>query len=124
LNNQFVLQEEQCLECKNHLSDLQYELEKSRSKETKLERSLADAIGKLEDDRLKFHAHDIKHDPDAKPTNANNNTVMIPENKVVSHLLTFDRTVTFVCSLPLNRLVCGFASRNRRIQRTGGESFQ
>ena len=57
-------------------------MEKSRSKETKLERSLADAIAKLERDHLKLQANDIKQDPDAKPTNANANTVMIAENKV------------------------------------------
>ncbi|CAF4684675.1 unnamed protein product [Rotaria sp. Silwood1] len=81
LNNQLVLQEEQLLERKSHLSDLEYELEKSRSKETKLERSLADAITKLERDRLKFQVNDIKHDPDSNSNNSNNNTVIITENR-------------------------------------------
>ncbi|CAF0937076.1 unnamed protein product [Rotaria sordida] len=81
LNNQLVLQEEQLLEKKSHLSDLEYELEKSRSKETKLERALADAITKLEHDRLKFQANDIKHDPDSNSNNSNNNTIIIAENK-------------------------------------------
>jgi hypothetical protein len=88
LNNQTVLQEEQLLESKSHLADLEYELEKSRSKETKLERSLADAIAKLERDRLKFQADDTKQDPDSGDNNANNHTVVIAENKVrlVRHL--------------------------------------
>ncbi|CAF3976562.1 unnamed protein product, partial [Rotaria sp. Silwood2] len=81
LNNQLVLQEEQLLERKSHLSDIEYELEKSRSKETKLERSLADVITKLERDRLKFQANDIKNDPDSNSNNSNNNTVIIAENK-------------------------------------------
>ncbi|CAF3476651.1 unnamed protein product [Rotaria socialis] len=81
LNNQLVLQEEQLLEKTSHLSDLEYEFEKSRSKETKLERSLADAITKLECDRLKSQANDIKHDPDSNPNSSNNNTVVIAENK-------------------------------------------
>jgi hypothetical protein len=81
LNNQLVLQEEQLLESKSHLSDLEYELEKSRSKEAKLERSLADAIAKLERDRLKLQANDIKQDPDSDQNNSNNNTVVIAENK-------------------------------------------
>ncbi len=92
MNNQLVLQEEQLLESKSHLSDLEYELEKSRSKEAKLERSLADAIAKLERsladaiaklerDRLKLQANDIKQDPDSDQNNSNNNTVVIAENK-------------------------------------------
>ncbi|CAF1400122.1 unnamed protein product [Adineta steineri] len=81
LNNQLVLQEEQLLESKSHLSDLEYELEKSRNKETKLERSLADAIAKLERDLLKSQVNDIKQDQDSNATNSNNSTVVITENK-------------------------------------------
>ncbi|UJR25006.1 hypothetical protein I4U23_006367 [Adineta vaga] len=81
LNNQVVLQDEQLLESKSHLSDLEYELEKSRSKETKLERSLADVIAKLERDRLKFQMNDTKQDPDSNIDTANSNTVVIAENK-------------------------------------------
>jgi len=82
LNNQMALQEEQLVETKCHLSDLQYEFDKSRKKETKLERSLADAIAKLEHDRAKFSSsNDIKQDPDAKPTNSNTNSIVIAENK-------------------------------------------
>jgi hypothetical protein len=76
-----VLQEEQLLESKTHLSDLEYELEKSRSKETKLERALADAITKLERDRLRLQANDIKHEQDSTPNNASNNMVTMAENK-------------------------------------------
>ena len=47
-----------------------------------MERSLADAIAKLERDRLKFQANDIKQDPDANENDAKNNTVVIAENKV------------------------------------------
>jgi hypothetical protein len=77
-----VLQEEQLLERKTHLSDLEYELEKSRSKETKLERALADALTKLERDRLRLQANDIKNEQDSTPNHAGNNTVTIAENKV------------------------------------------
>ncbi|CAF0739459.1 unnamed protein product [Didymodactylos carnosus] len=52
LSNQLALQEEQTVENKSHISDLEYELEKSRSKEMKLERLLCDAISKLETDNV------------------------------------------------------------------------
>lgn len=90
LNNQLVLQEEQLNESKSHLSDLEYELEKSRSKETKLERSLADAIAKLERDRLKFQANDHKQDADSNENSDNTNTVVIAENKVKNFLFYKD----------------------------------
>lgn len=78
-----ALQEEQLVETKCHLSDLQYEFDKCRNKETKLERSLADAIAKLEHDRAKFSSsNDVQQDPDAKPTNSNANSIVIAENKV------------------------------------------
>ena len=69
-------------ESKSHLADFEYELEKSRSKETKLERSLADAIAKLERDRLKSQANDPKQDPDSHENSSNNTTIVIAENKV------------------------------------------
>lgn len=81
LNNQIALQEEQLLETRSHLSDLEYELDKSRSKQRKLERSLADAIAKLERDQLKFQADDVKQDSDSKENNSNNSTILIAENK-------------------------------------------
>ena len=89
------MQEDKLVEMKNHLSDLQYELEKSRSKETKLERSLADAVAKLESDRLKLQANDIKQDPDSNSTNANNNSILISETKVNESFL-FSQSYSFV----------------------------
>lgn len=77
-----TLQEEQFMESKSHISDLQYELEKSRYKETKLERTLADAIAKLERDRAKLNSHEMKQDSDSDQSNSTNNTVTIAENKV------------------------------------------
>lgn len=101
LNNQIVLQEEQLLESKTHLSDVEYELEKSRSKETKLERSLADAIAKLERDRLKSQANDTKQDADSDANNTNNHTVVIAENKVCLISRSYERVhrlcATIVC---------------------------
>lgn len=47
-----------------------------------MDRSLADAITKLERDRLKLQANDVKNDSDSNSNNANNNTVVIAENKV------------------------------------------
>ena len=95
MNNQLVLQEEQILESKSHLSDLEYELEKSRSKETKLERSLADAIAKLERDRLKFQANDEKEDTDSHEKSSNHTTVIIAENKVTSITKFFIEIILF-----------------------------
>ena len=82
VNNQLVLQEEQFLESKTHLSDLQFELDKSKSKETKLEHSLADVIAKLEHDRLKFQVNEVNQDAESKPNHSNTNTVIIAENRV------------------------------------------
>ena len=60
----------------------------------KLERSLADAIAKLERDRLKFQANDIKQELESNENNPKNNSFVIAENKVnqfhsqlLSHLL-------------------------------------
>lgn len=92
MNNQIALQEEQLLETRSHLSDLEYELDKSRSKQRKLERSLADAIAKLERDQLKFQADDVKQDSDSKENNSNNSTILIAENKVK----TFDFSSRFL----------------------------
>ncbi|CAF1024231.1 unnamed protein product [Didymodactylos carnosus] len=70
LSNQLALQEEQNIENKSHLSDLEYELEKSRNKEMKLERLLCDAVSKLETDNV------VKDQQEGKTT------VTIPEKSL------------------------------------------